>query len=72
MAKTLLVRKLRKTKKRNPVHFMDSVDALDLLQHGLLLLRTERKASLEFLDQVREQIQRHRIALRNTIGHESL
>jgi hypothetical protein len=59
-------------KKRNPTHFMDSVDALDLLTEALRLLRLKKEASLEFLDKLREQILRHRRALRNVIGAESL
>ncbi len=59
-------------KKRNPVHFMDSVEASDLIAEALRLLRTKKAASLEFLDRLREQLLRHRRALRNIIGTESV
>ena len=59
-------------RKRNPVQFMDSVDALDLLAEALRLLRLKREALPEFLDKLREQILRHRRALRNVIGTESV
>lgn len=60
------------TKKRNPVHFMDSADALDLIAECLRLLRLDKPASLEFLDRLREQILRHKRALRNIIGTEKI
>jgi hypothetical protein len=49
---------------------MDSVDALDLLAEALRLLRLKLEASPEFLDKLREQILRHRRALRTIIGLE--
>jgi hypothetical protein len=51
---------------------MDSVDALDLLAEALRLLRLKLEASPEFLDKLREQILRHRRALRNIIGLEAV
>lgn len=59
-------------KKRNPVHFMDSVEASDLIAEALRLLRAKREASFEFMDRLREQLLRHRRALRNIIGLESI
>lgn len=57
-------------KKRNPVPFMDSVDALDLLTEALRLLRLKLEAPPDFLDRLREQRLRHKRALRFIIGLE--
>jgi hypothetical protein len=51
---------------------MDSVDALDLLYLARTLLRTKKEASLDFLAKMKEQILRHRFALRHIIGPEKL
>lgn len=59
-------------KKRNPVVFMDSVDALDLLVESLRLLRLKLEAPPDFLDRLREQILRHQRSLRNIIGMEAV
>jgi hypothetical protein len=63
---------LPRAAKKNPVSVMDSVDALDLLDESLKLLRDGKPAEPAFLDRVREQRLRHRRALRSIIGHESL
>ena len=56
------------TKQKNPVHFMDSVEALDLIAEALRLLRLGLEAPPEFLDRLREQRLRHQRALRSIIG----
>lgn len=58
--------------KKNPVAVMDSVDALDLIDASLKMLRDGKPADPAFLDRLREQRLRHRRALRTVIGHESL
>lgn len=59
-------------KRRNPVDRMDSVDALDLISEALRLLRLKLEAGPAFLDRLREQILRHRRALRHVIGVEAV
>jgi len=57
-------------KKRNPVLWSNSVDALDLMTEALkLLLRIGPPA---FLDRLREQILLHRRQLRHIIGSEEV
>ncbi len=59
-------------RRRNPIHHMDSVEALDLLVECKRLFLAKKEASLELLDRLREQILRHRRALRNIIGTEAV
>jgi hypothetical protein len=67
-----MVKKYIKRKARNPVDVMDSVDALDLLSRALKAIRDRLAPDPSFLDLLREQIYRHRRALRRVIGAESL
>lgn len=57
---------------KNPVQVMDSVEALDLIDRSLKMLRDGKPADPFFLDRLREQRLRHRRALRTIIGQESL
>lgn len=62
---------------KNPVPVMESIDALDLIDQSLKLLRDGKAADPmfhlpAFLDRLREQRLRHRRALRHVIGSESL
>lgn len=59
-------------RKTNKVAVMDSVEALDLISESLRLLRLKKEAPPAFLDRLREQVLRHRRALRNVIGNESV
>ena len=59
-----------RTRIRNPVRVMDSVDALDLLVRCLTMLH--ESAEPPFLSSLREQIYRHQRALRHVIGDESV
>ncbi len=66
--KTIGRQTVLQTQRRNPVHFMDSIDAWDLL--GGCLTRLREDIYLQdpaFLDLLREQIQRHQRALRRII-----
>ncbi len=57
---------------KSTVCVMDSVEALDLMDQSLKLLRDKKAAEPSFLDRLREQRHCHRRALRSIIGQESL